>query len=129
MPTDRVQAALDRLQARRASHMSRPVVYRRGSASVEVYATIGSTTFQITDAQGVMLESTSRDYLIPAASLIIEGNRVDPRAGDQITESVDGRESVYEVMPFGPEPAWRFSDRYGKMLRIHTKLVSMGAPA
>ena len=106
------------LDGRRRSHLSGMVTYRRGALWAEVRATVGRTTFQTTDDYGAVQEWQSRDYLILAADLADIGL---PQAGDTIVEA-DG--AAYEVLAPGGEPAWRWSDPYGRTLRIHTKQVS-----
>ena len=95
-------------------------MYSRGSESVEVQATVGTTTFEVDDGYGVIVKWESRDFLITAADLVIAGEPVKPQRGDRITDS--GK--VYEVMAPGKEDVCRPSDPYGVTLRIHTKQVA-----
>ncbi|MBM3983780.1 MAG: hypothetical protein FJ304_26640 [Planctomycetes bacterium] len=105
-------------------HASRPVVYRRGAVEVTVQATIGRTLLKLDDGYGgVRMEWTDRDFLIHVADLgaVI----VLPERGDTIREAQGDKTFVYEVMAPGKEPAWRWSDVYRKVLRIHTKQVGV----
>ena len=108
----------------RAKHMTRPVTYQRGTASVEVQATVGRTVFETADDYGVVQHSESRDFLILAADLVLDGAAVLPERGDRIRETASGKVYVYEVMAPGKEPPWRWSDLYRRTLRIHTKQVA-----
>ena len=103
------------------------MVYRRGAASAEIEATIGSTAFDRTDEYGVVHRIESRDYLVAAADLVLGGEAVTPKAGDRITETGESSVHEYEVMSPGDEPAWRYSDPQRRTLRIHTKFVRTGA--
>ena len=114
-------AWLDRMRQR---HAARPVTYCRGEESVEVQATVGRTVFEIADAYGVVERSESRDFLLTAADLVLDGQAVLPERGDSIRETQDGKTFVYEVMAPGKEPHYRFSDVYRRTLRIHTKQVA-----
>lgn len=111
------------LEDQREKFMSRPVIYQRGTDTVEVTATIGQTLFAVDNGEGAALQVESRDYLIRAAHLVLGGGPVLPRRGDQIHELQDGVIFIYEVMAPGDEPVWRYSDPYRKTLRIHTKQV------
>lgn len=111
------------LAAKQSAAGSRPVRLVRGGASVTAQAVIGQTTFQVESAQGVAIDFQSRDYLIPAASLVLDGQIVSPREGDLIIESDGGQDYVYEVLAVGTEPAARYSGLYRSRWRIHTKLV------
>ena len=120
---DRGAAFLD---AQRHQHLSRPVVYRRGTDEKEVQATIGKTEFeQVDDVGGVGLihRVESRDFLVRAAELDLDAGPILPRAGDQVRETVGTAVFVYEVNAPGGQPPWRYSDPYRRVLRIHTKHI------
>ena len=107
-------------------HASRPVAYRRGADEVSVQATIGRTLLKLDDGYGgVRMEWTDRDFLIHADDLVLNGNAVLPERGDLIRETQGGKTFVYEVMAPGKEPAWRWSDVFRKVLRIHAKQVGV----
>jgi len=123
--TDLLEQASAWLDRMRAKHMARPVTYFRGEESVEVQATLGRTVFEIADAYGVVEQSESRDFLIPAADLVLGEAMTLPVRGDRIRETQDGKTFVYEVMAPGKEPHYRFSDVYRRTLRIHTRQVAV----
>lgn len=104
------------------AHASRLVTYQRGTEQVTVPATIGRTLLKLDDGfGGVRMEWTDRDFLIHAAELVLGGSPALPARGDQVRETVGAVTFIYEVMAPGKEPAWRWSDPYRKLLRIHTK--------
>lgn len=123
---DILQFGSDWLAGKLKEHASRPVVYRRGVSEVAVQATIGRTLLKLDDGYGgARMEWTDRDFLIHAADLQIGGTPVLPERGDLIRETQGGKTFVYEVMAPGKEPAWRWSDGYRRVLRIHTKQVGV----
>ncbi|HQL54903.1 MAG TPA: hypothetical protein PLQ87_09365 [Phycisphaerae bacterium] len=113
------------LDQQRSRHLTRTVTYLRAGDSVDLLATIGSTTFEQADEYGVIHRTESRDYLITAADLVLAGKQDLPRAGDRIRETDDDQIFLYEVMAPGGEPPWRYSDAYRRSLRIHTKFIGM----
>ena len=120
---DRGAAFLD---AERHQHLSRPVLYRRGTDEKEVQATIGKTEFeQVDDVRGAGLihRVESRDFLVRTAELDLGAGPILPRAGDQVRETVGTAVFVYEVNAPGGQPPWRYSDPYRRVLRIHTKHI------
>ncbi len=121
--TDLLQKASDWLEDQRVKHMTRSVLYQRGTSSVEVLATIGKTMFEVDSGQGILERVESRDFLVLAADLVLDAQATLPQAGDQIRETQGTRTFVYEVMAPGSEPAWRYSDAFRKTLRIHTKQI------
>ena len=86
-------------------------------------ATIGRTEFEVDDGLGVLVRTESRDYLILAEHLVLDGQPALPQRGDRVRETDGSQTVVYEVMAPGKEPPWRYSDPYRKTLRIHTKQV------
>jgi hypothetical protein len=112
------------LEGQRKKHATREVTYRRGAESVVVKATIGRTVFEQDDGTGVIVRTQVRDYLIDTVDLVIAGQPTLPEKGDRIEETDAGKKYVYEVLPLGSEPHWRYSDPYRRTLRIHTKLVA-----
>ena len=121
---DMLHFGMDWLVEQLKEHVSRPVVYRRGTEEVVVQATIGRTLFRLDDGYGgVRMEWTDRDFLLSADDLVLNGNPTLPERGDIIRETQDGKTYVYEVLAPGGEPPWRWSDVYRKVLRIHSKLV------
>jgi len=122
-----LQQGLDWLEEQRKAHLSRTVTYRRGASTVEVLATVGATRFEADDGSGMVIEMESRDYLIAAADLVLDGQQVQPERGDQVLETRDGVTHVYEVMDLGPEKHFVTCDPDGRTLRIHTKFTGTEA--
>jgi len=123
---DLLQFGSDWLTDKLKEHASRPVVYLRGGAEVAVRATVGRTLLKLDDGYGgVRMEWTDRDFLIHAADLVLGPAAVLPERGDTIREAVGSATVVFEVMAPGKEPAWRWSDDFFKVLRIHTKRVGV----
>ena len=123
---DMLQQAVDWLDGQRVAHLSKPVTYRRREDSLEVAATVGKTVFEIDEGYGAIERFESRDFLIAAAELALNGTPFEPQAGDLIAETVGQQTLVYEVLAPGKEPCWRYSDPYRRTLRIHTKQVDVG---
>lgn len=131
--TDLLQRGATFLEDQRHKHMTRPVVYLRGSDSVEVQATIGRTVFDQQDQFGVLHRTESRDFLIRAADLVLAGAMTPPnagettlpKAGDRVREPAGTAALLYEVMAPEGEPPFRYSDPERITLRIHTKFIGL----
>lgn len=121
---DLLQTGSDWLADQLKTHASRVVVYRRGVDEVTVQATIGRTLFEVDNGFGIVERTESRDFLVPAADLVLAGSPALPERGDRIRETQGTTTFVYEVMAPGKEPHWRYSDPYRRTLRIHTKHVA-----
>jgi hypothetical protein len=122
--TDLLEKGSTWLEDQRTRHLTRLVAYQRGADSVEIKATIGRTVFEQADDFGVIQKTESRDFLVLAADLVLNGERVLPRPGDHVREAQGDQVFVYEVMAPGTEPPFRYSDTYRQTLRVHTKHVA-----
>lgn len=122
--TDLLEKGSTWLEDQRTRHLTRLVTYQRGANSVDVKATIGRTIFEQADDFGVIQKTESRDFLVLAADLVLNGERVLPKAGDRVREVQGDQVFIYEVMAPGMEPPFRYSDAYRQTLRIHTKHVA-----
>ena len=104
-------------------HASQSVTYKRDADEAVLQATVGKSTYEQHDGEGVVIKSQVRDFLIDTADLLLSAIGSLPRRGDRIHQS-DGDETiVYEVMSLGSAPPWRFSDPFRLKLRIHTKQI------
>ena len=105
------------------THASRLVVYQRDESEAELPATIGRSTYEQDDGEGVITRSQVRDFLIDTSDLLLSAIGSLPRRGDRILETDGSTTFVYEVMALGGEPPWRYSDPFRLKLRIHTKQI------
>jgi hypothetical protein len=101
-----------------ADHASVTITYSRGASGVGgIPATIGRTFNEISDGQ-VIVASESRDYILAAALLVIDGALITPRNGDRITEQ-SGK--VYEVTAPKPLDCFETIGPTDEVIKIHTK--------
>ena len=108
------------LQGKRRAHLARSVTYRRGASTASIsHATVGSTTFRIDTGYGVFERHETRDYIVAVSDL---GDLAPPERGDQIVETIDGVDEVFEVMAPGAEPDFEYRRDHSEV-RIHTKHI------
>jgi hypothetical protein len=97
------------------------VTYTQGATSLAgVLALVGQSEFEEVGGDGALVSRTTTDFLIAAGEL----SGLTPQRGDRITRSLGNRTLVYEVLPPGGAPPWRWSDPGQTRRRIHTKLIS-----
>jgi len=82
-----LEQGMEFLHEQRDAHMSTPVVYVRGVEEVTLNATIGQTEFEEQDRDGFVQREQSRDFIVLAEDLIIDGSVVTPESGDLIRET------------------------------------------
>ena len=122
---DLLRQGLAWLERQRHRHRTVRVTYVRGASTVRLAATVGRTIFETQDGRGVIEKTESRDFLVRASDLVLDGLRAFPKRGDRIREIGGDRFYIYEVMAPGREPEWRWSDPYRQTIRIHTKQVDV----
>lgn len=110
------------LSQQRRDHASQWVVYSRPStgSTRRLPATIGRTDFTYAGSNGVVINDQAIDFIVSVFDLKLDGLIAEPASGDRVT---DWHGDVYELMPFGKEPLWRFVDGYQNDRRIHTRKV------
>lgn len=107
----------------RTDHMSGTITYQRGSDNVEISATRGSTTYEVTDDDGATVEAVQTDFIIATADLVLDSALTKPEIGDRIILTSAGLTLTFEVLDLGGTGHFRLSDQHGVSLRIHTKQI------
>ena len=120
---DILETGVNWLDGIRQTHLAQSVVYKRDWETITVTATLATTTYEVADEDGLLIQAKSTDFLIAASDLVLGEGRITPRIGDQIVRVVDGEDVVFEVLDLGGVGHYRPSDPYGKVLRIHTKQI------
>lgn len=93
------------------------ITYAHGAITVKIDAAFGSSEFATSIADGVLVEHSDRDFIFPAADLVLSGVVATPTRGDRITVGTE----VFEVMAPGGAQVYRPCDPQGAMIRVHTK--------
>ncbi|HDZ20085.1 MAG TPA: hypothetical protein ENH78_02175 [Phycisphaerae bacterium] len=105
------------------------VTYVYGSSEITVTAEASLHDYEVQDPHGVFETIQSRDYVISAAALVIDGEPITPRAGNKIKETINGSIEIFQVMPlgrtnrFGDRPAAEHTDTSETSWLIHTKHI------
>lgn len=111
----------------RKANLTRDAVYTRGSQSIDIRVELGRKLLRLDDGTGQLrVEMTDLDILV-ASDLDFSFDGIaplTPERGDLLTLVMPYDTQVFEVLPLGGEPAWRWSDSKNQsMYRIHLKLV------
>ena len=84
MPSNLMAKASEWLENQRRRFATSTIEYVRGNQTALVAATIGKTTFEVEDGYGILVRSESRDFLVLADDLVLDGTAVLPQRGDRI---------------------------------------------
>ena len=120
---DLLQQGVDWLDGQRMAHLSRTVTYQRGGESVEIAATLGTMSLEVSDEAGVMVRTRQTDFIVSAAALVLGGAAVTPQVGDRVLVAAGGKTLVFEVLALPGGEHFRPADPAGTVLRIHGKQV------
>jgi hypothetical protein len=120
---DLLQQGVDWLDGQRVAHLSRPVTYQRGGESVEIAATLGATSLEVSDEAGATVRTRQTDFIVSAAALVLGGVAITPKVGDRILVPAGDRTLVFEVLALPGGEHFRPADPMGRTLRIHAKQI------
>jgi hypothetical protein len=120
---DALRAGAAWLATQLKSSAATNVIYRRGQAWQVIAATIGQTTFESADQNGVVEQWQSRDFIIAAADF----PHAEPLRGDRIVEMVNGAAVVFEAAAPRGVPLFRYGDAWHSTIRVHAKRVGVDA--
>jgi hypothetical protein len=121
--TDMLERATGLLNKAEKAFSTRDIVFVQDDDRVAISASVGGTFFEVDSGFGTIERLESRDYLVDVSALVVNGKQVEPKRGSQVRERIGNVVLVYEVMPFGGEPHFRWHDTYHTRYRIHTKHV------
>lgn len=102
----------------------RSIIYKRGShETAAITAWNANQEYDAEDANGVTTTIAMDDWTVFAEDLAFNGAQLTPRAGDVITETLNGVTIEYQVLPVAGRKAVEWLDTSGILLLIHTKRV------
>lgn len=121
----RMRDAMRWLAQKKAETDGRAVTYTRGTSSVTLTVVVGRVPFVVRDRQGLVTTvARQRDYILPdPAALDFGAGKVNPEAGDRVTDPDPDDGGTFELVAPEGEHCWRWTDGYGTALRLHTLKV------
>ncbi|MCC7406912.1 MAG: hypothetical protein IT442_02495 [Phycisphaeraceae bacterium] len=121
--TDLLAQSAAWLDQMRLAHLSQLVTYERGGTSIQIAATLGTTTYEVTDDTGATVQAQATDFIVSAGDLVLGGQITTPRIGDRIWLTQGTTERLFEVLDLAGVGHYRPCDPHGRMLRIHAKQI------
>jgi hypothetical protein len=95
-------------------------LYRGGLRSNDFTALWENVTYDVADEQGFITQFSSRDFSFDLGIIVISGETIKPRPGDQIEMTEVGVLKRFEILPLGKAPAVDDLEG-GYRQRAHTK--------
>lgn len=95
-------------------------IKRDARESASITATPAVSTHIVDDeTTGIPTKVKSFDWIFTAADLVIAGQTVTPKTGDQITRASDG--ATFTVAPIAGRPCTEPHGQYPTMIVVHSK--------
>lgn len=103
----------------------RTIVYHRGQLSSAAITAVNNHHEEtIVDAEGFATKVNIESWIVTTTDLVIRGEQIKPERRDWITETLNGEEIEYEVLPISAmRPEYEKTDSSNLMTTIHTKRV------
>jgi hypothetical protein len=98
-----------------AASSSKPVRFYRGTNYGIVNATIGRSTFESQNENGIIENWESRDFIVRTSSLPFG----EPKRADYIVETIEGIDVTYEVTAPRGVPLFHYGDAFRETVRVH----------
>jgi hypothetical protein len=96
----------------------------RGLQSITVIGTLASQVMRTSDREGnAKVERPDADAVLTASDYNFGAGQVEPAAGDIFQVTYGAVTKQFRAMALGSEPAWRYTDPYQTMVRVHTKFI------
>lgn len=105
-------------------HAGRTVTFVRGQHETASFTAVATEkVYEVIGRDGFAMHIESRDYHLPAASVLVNGSAVEPRNGDRIKETIGGVLQTFEVVPMGSDKPAAEARSDGARWLVHTKRV------
>ncbi|HEX8322486.1 MAG TPA: hypothetical protein VF595_01115 [Tepidisphaeraceae bacterium] len=101
--------------------------YSRGNQSCSLIAVPLTDVSSAVDESGVIVESRRQDFSLNASVLKFGTQAIEPKRGDKIEITANGRTSTYTVGRDGAKRPWDFIDAGQTRYRVRTTLTQVEA--
>lgn len=115
--------AITRLRTSLESRESVQATFSHGGHSVTAAATLARTRLDLETAADVSIQHEMKDFILPAADLVLNGRVTRPQPGMRIACTLAGVAAVFEVANIPGGQCFSWMDHGETMMRIHTVKV------
>lgn len=99
------------------------ITYIRGESSISIKAVVGRSPQTTSEEGALVIDIDSRPYMVMVEDLVIDDAETVPMRGDQIQETIDGEDLLFEVLPMPGKQESQYSDAGRTQFRINTKRI------
>lgn len=112
---------LEKLQATSGDSVR---IRRGGRTSAAIVGVLTIAEYEVTDADSMPTVIKSADWVFKASELVLAGEVIVLRQGDELTCTINGEEKTFVVMPIAQKPAQEAKDGRGTLVVVHSKDLS-----
>ena len=100
-------------------------VYVQGATEIALTVVMEDAEVEVEGAQGFPVQARVTDFLVRCADLVVLGQVVEPKLGDQVRLTRAGKTETYKAMRPAGGTHFEPEDPYGNSWRIHTQRVKV----
>lgn len=99
-------------------------IRRGGRTSQPIVGVLTIAEYDVIDAESMPTSVKSADWVFRASELVLAGEVIVLRQGDELTCTINGEEKTFVVMPIANKPAQEAKDGRGTLVVVHSKDIS-----
>jgi hypothetical protein len=99
-------------------------IRRGGRTSLPITGVLTIAEYEVIDADSMPTSIKSADWVFKASELVLAGEVIVLRQGDELVCTIDGAEKTFVVMPIANKPAQEAKDGRGTLVTVHSKDLS-----
>lgn len=100
-------------------------IRRGGRLSAAITAVLTIAEYEVTDAtDGMPTVVKSADWAFKASEIVLAGEVITLRQGDELVSTINDEERTFVVMPIANKPAQEAKDGRGTLVTVHSRDLS-----
>ena len=112
---------MDKLQATSGDSVR---IRRGGRTSAAITGVLTVSEYDVTDSDGMPTSIKSADWVFKASEIVLAGEVIILRQGDELVSTIAGDERTFVVMPIAQKPAQEAKDGRGTLVVVHSRDMS-----
>jgi hypothetical protein len=99
-------------------------IRRGGRTSAAITGVLTIAEYEVVDADAMPTVIKSADWTFKASELVLAGEVITLRQGDELVSTIDSTERTFIVMPIANKPAQEAKDGRGTLVVVHSKDIT-----
>jgi len=99
-------------------------IRRGGRTSAAIAGVLTIAEYEVVDADAMPMVIKSADWTFKASELVLNGEVITLRQGDELVSTINSEEKTFVVMPIANKPAQEAKDGRGTLVVVHSKDIT-----